>query len=125
MHMLAPLLQGSDYKGFRAKISDFGLSQHMTKDQNYVVVSKGTEAYLPLEVFQNFALTEKSDVYAMGLLMWEIFYGIFWHAIYEEEKKRKGCAPAPALYACKGILRLSSVSPLFSKQLVYCLLACA
>ena len=84
--------QGDDIKGFRAKISDFGLSQHMTKDQNYVLVSKGTEAYLPVEVFQNLALTEKSDVYAMGLLMWEIFYGIFWHAIYEEEKKRKGCA---------------------------------
>jgi serine/threonine protein kinase len=91
-------LQGDDIKGFRAKISDFGLSQHMTKDQNYVLVSKGTEAYLPVEVFQNLALTEKSDVYAMGLLMWEIFYGIFWHAIYEEEKKRKGCAATAGLH---------------------------
>ena len=85
-------LQGDD-KGFRAKISDFGLSQHMTKDQHYVLVSKGTEAYLPMEVFKNLALTEKSDVYALGLLMWEIFYGIFWHAIYEKEKQRRQCAP--------------------------------
>lgn len=84
----------TDDKGFRAKISDFGLSQHMTKEQNYVLVSKGTEAYLPVEVFQHLALTEKSDVYALGLVMWEIFYGIFWHAIYEKEKKRKGCGPA-------------------------------
>jgi serine/threonine protein kinase len=84
-------MQGDD-KGFRAKISDFGLSQHMTKGQNYVLVSKGTEAYLPVEVFQQLALTEKSDVYALGLVMWEIFYGIFWHAIYEKEKQRKGCA---------------------------------
>jgi serine/threonine protein kinase len=82
----------ADEKGFRAKISDFGLSQHMTKDQSDVLVSKGTEAYLPVEVFRNLKLTEKSDVYALGLVMWEIFYGIFWHAIYEKEKSRRRCA---------------------------------
>ena len=81
-----------DEKGFRAKISDFGLSQHMTKDQEFVLVSKGSEAYLPAEVFRHLKLTEKSDVYSLGLVMWEIFYGIFWHAIHTVEKRKRGCA---------------------------------
>lgn len=100
----------ADEKGFRAKISDFGLSQHMTKDQQYVLVSKGTEAYLPVEVFKHLQLTEKSDIYALGLVMWEIFYGIFWHSIYEKEKARRGCA-STALSGDRFVL-------------FFCLLAC-
>lgn len=84
-----------DEKLFRAKISDFGLSAHMTAGQTHVNISQGTEAYLPKEVFQNLAVTEASDIYAMGLLMWEIFYGIFWFIVWDTEKRRKKYAPAP------------------------------
>ena len=82
-----------DEKLFRAKISDFGLSAHMTAGQTQVNISQGTEAYLPKEVFQNLAVTEASDIYAMGLLMWEIFYGIFWFIVWDTEKRRKKYAP--------------------------------
>lgn len=84
-----------DEKLFRAKISDFGLSAHMTAGQTSVSISQGTEAYLPKEVFQNLAITEASDIYALGLLMWEIFYGIFWFIVWDAEKRRKKCDPLP------------------------------
>ena len=45
-------------------------------------------------MFQKFAITEATDVYSLGLLMWEIFYGIFWFAVWDAEKKRKGCGSA-------------------------------
>jgi serine/threonine protein kinase len=100
-----------DEKLFRAKISDFGLSAHMTAGQTHVNISQGTEAYLPKEVFQNLAVTEASDIYAMGLLMWEIFYGIFWFIVWDTEKRRKKCAaPLPHMYTvCVAVLNTVKV----------------
>ena len=86
-----PRAAQGDGKGFKAKISDFGLSQHMAKGQQEVLVSKGTEAYLSPEVVETFTISEASDVYAMGLLMWELWHGIFWHAMWAKEKKKRGC----------------------------------
>ena len=54
-----------------------------------LLLSKGSEAYLPAEVFQHLKLTEKSDLYSFGLVVWEVFYGIFWHAIHSKEKRRR------------------------------------
>jgi serine/threonine protein kinase len=78
-----------DEKQFRAKVSDFGLSAHMSAGETSVEISQGTEAYLPLEVFENLAVTEASDIYALGLLMWEAYYGIFWFSVWDAEKKRR------------------------------------
>lgn len=73
-------------------MSDFGLSAHMSAGETCVEISQGTEAYLPLEVFENLAVTEASDIYALGLLMWEAYYGIFWFSVWDAEKKRRRCA---------------------------------
>lgn len=112
-----------DEKLFRAKISDFGLSAHMTAGQTHVNISQGTEAYLPKEVFQNLAVTEASDMYAMGLLMWEIFYGIFWFIVWDTEKRRKKCAPAPLTRFELVTVVVSQISEpcMLSKSCVYCL----
>jgi serine/threonine protein kinase len=80
-----------DEKLFRAKVSDFGLSAHMSAGETCVEISQGTEAYLPLEVFENLAVTEASDIYALGLLLWEAYYGIFWFSVWDAEKKRRKC----------------------------------
>jgi serine/threonine protein kinase len=83
-----------DSRGFRAKISDFGLSHHIARGQNpRVHVSMGTEAYLSPEVLKENAITQQSDVYALGLVMWEVFYGIFWHAVWESEKRARCVLP--------------------------------
>eukprot|EP00892_Ulva_mutabilis_P007987 jgi/Ulvmu1/5560/UM023_0097.1 len=79
----------SDEKRFRAKVSDFGLSAHMAAGQTSVEISHGTEAYLPLEVFHDLVVTQASDIYALGLVMWEIYYGIFWFGVWDAEKRRR------------------------------------
>ena len=82
-----------DPHGFCAKISDFGQSRHMTPDQEFVVVSQGSAAYLPGEVFRDLKMTKKCDVYSLGIVMWEILTGIFWHTIHRKEMKNRRCAP--------------------------------
>lgn len=88
-----------DEKRFRAKVSDFGLSAHMAAGQTSVEISHGTEAYLPLEVFHDLVVTQASDIYALGLLMWEIYYGIFWFGVWDAEKRRRKCATHPLIPA--------------------------
>jgi serine/threonine protein kinase len=75
------------------KISDFGLSRYLAGGQSQSDMTHGTEAYLPLEVFKESKITEATDVYALGLVMWEIFYGMFWFSVYDHEKKRRKCFP--------------------------------
>lgn len=87
-------LSVQDEKRFRAKVSDFGLSAHMAAGQTSVEISHGTEAYLPLEVFKDLVVTQASDIYALGLLMWEIYYGIFWFGVWDAEKRRRKCVAA-------------------------------
>ena len=93
MHARAQL-SVQDEKRFRAKVSDFGLSAHMAAGQTSVEISHGTEAYLPLEVFKDLVVTQASDIYALGLLMWEIYYGIFWFGVWDAEKRRRKCVAA-------------------------------
>jgi serine/threonine protein kinase len=107
-----------DEKLFRAKISDFGLSAHMTAGQKQVNISQGTEAYLPKEVFQNLAVTEASDIYAMGLLMWEIFYGIFWFIVWDTEKRRKKCA-RPSFISCNHLLPCQASQAMYGSNVLH------
>lgn len=78
-----------DPKGFVAKLSDFGLSAHMRTGTDRVDIENGTVAYLPAEAFQNREATRKTDVYAFGLIMWEIWHGDFWFSVYERERTRR------------------------------------
>jgi serine/threonine protein kinase len=79
-----------DERGFRAKISDFGLSHYIAHGQSDTVeVSMGTEAYLSPEAMRDFAITRHSDVYALGLVMWEVYHGVFWHAAWDAERCKR------------------------------------
>ncbi|KAJ7000078.1 hypothetical protein NC653_010749 [Populus alba x Populus x berolinensis] len=59
----------------RAKISDFGLSKLIDRDQSQVVTTmRGTPGYLAPELFSS-VITEKADVYSFGIVVMEVVCG--------------------------------------------------
>ncbi|XP_044492546.1 G-type lectin S-receptor-like serine/threonine-protein kinase SD2-5 [Mangifera indica] len=62
-------------ENFRAKLSDFGLSKLIDRDQSQVVTRmKGTPGYLAPE-WLNSIITEKVDVYSFGVVVLETLCG--------------------------------------------------
>mmetsp|Transcript_79684 Transcript_79684/g.228695 ORF Transcript_79684/g.228695 Transcript_79684/m.228695 type:complete len:343 (+) Transcript_79684:3-1031(+) len=62
-------------KGYTCKISDFGLARILDNGASGInTATMGTVAYMPPELFQleGCALTKKVDVYAFGVIMWQL-----------------------------------------------------
>ncbi|KAL5997774.1 hypothetical protein ACLOJK_008704 [Asimina triloba] len=60
---------------FNAKVSDFGLSQLINRDQSQVLTNmRGTPGYLAPEWHQ-LRITEKTDIYSFGVVVLEIVCG--------------------------------------------------
>ncbi|PPS12362.1 hypothetical protein GOBAR_AA08281 [Gossypium barbadense] len=57
---------------FTAKVSDFGLSKEDPKDEMLITGIKGTRGYMDPEYARGHKLTEKSDVYAFGVVLFEV-----------------------------------------------------
>ncbi|KAI5075463.1 hypothetical protein GOP47_0009539 [Adiantum capillus-veneris] len=63
-------------EAFVAKLADFGLSRMMKKNVSHVVTTvRGTPGYIAPEWLAHGAVTTKSDVYSMGMVMLEIVSG--------------------------------------------------
>lgn len=60
---------------WRVKVCDFGLSR-MTGGNNLETFKKlcGTFAYCAPEIFSGGTFTDRSDVYSMGIVLWEVIY---------------------------------------------------
>jgi len=68
------LLLGDDWN---IKIADFGLSRFTTGDeQNLTTLGKlrGTYTYTAPEVYLGVPFSTKSDIYSLGIILWEIGY---------------------------------------------------
>ncbi|KAI8468625.1 MAG: hypothetical protein J3K34DRAFT_477631 [Monoraphidium minutum] len=62
--------------GVTAKISDFGLSKALALDQTHVTThSLGTISHMPPELFKTGRMSPAGDVYAFGILVWEVLTG--------------------------------------------------
>ncbi|GKV23371.1 hypothetical protein SLEP1_g33106 [Rubroshorea leprosula] len=62
-------------ENFNAKVSDFGLSKLVRREQSRIVTTmKGTPGYMAPE-WLNSAITEKVDVYSFGIVVLEILCG--------------------------------------------------
>ncbi|GMH38812.1 hypothetical protein BSKO_06710 [Bryopsis sp. KO-2023] len=57
------------------KIADFGLSVKMDQSQNQFVNQRaGTPFYMAPEIVQKGLLSKKADVFAFGVVMWELYH---------------------------------------------------
>ncbi|KAK9060565.1 hypothetical protein SSX86_021270 [Deinandra increscens subsp. villosa] len=66
------------HNSWEAKISDFGLSKICPRNQQSIYVNtgiKGTFGYLDPDYFYTGKLTRKSDVYAFGVVLFEVLCG--------------------------------------------------
>mmetsp|Transcript_4739 Transcript_4739/g.12984 ORF Transcript_4739/g.12984 Transcript_4739/m.12984 type:complete len:748 (+) Transcript_4739:19-2262(+) len=65
-----------DRRGWIGKLSDFGLSRVMSQDKAMITTRTfGTVTHMPSELLARGQLLPSSDVYAFGIVMWEVFTG--------------------------------------------------
>mmetsp|Transcript_3578 Transcript_3578/g.8628 ORF Transcript_3578/g.8628 Transcript_3578/m.8628 type:complete len:336 (+) Transcript_3578:84-1091(+) len=92
LHSITPMVVHRDLKSdnilvssrWRAKVADFGLSRIISKAA-HTMTSKGTPHYMAPEVITRGHFSEKSDVYAYGIILFEMFSG---ERPYAREKLR-------------------------------------
>jgi len=58
-------------KDYRVRVCDFGLSRSTSKDLETFTKLRGTMAYLAPEVFTGTPCTFKSDIFSLGIVLWE------------------------------------------------------
>ncbi|GFH26300.1 protein kinase domain-containing protein [Haematococcus lacustris] len=70
-----------DKRGFSAKVSDFGLSQVLPDNTHTQVSQKysGTVTHMPPELIEDGKVYPQGDVYAFGIMMWEIMVAVVTH----------------------------------------------
>eukprot|EP00775_Hariotina_reticulata_P010053 gene10053-10209_t len=67
---------GADRRHFVAKVADFGLSMRIDPEATHVSnIYQGTLTHMAPEVMLHGKLSRGSDVYAFGVLLWELYSG--------------------------------------------------
>jgi len=65
------------------KLGDFGLSTSIARDEQYKGV--GTESYTSPERFNQTDVNHKSDIFAIGIIMYELMFDC--HPYYQESDR--------------------------------------
>lgn len=84
LHRLRPPIVHRDLKSLnilltkdmRVKVADFGLSRLIESKEHYSTLYKlrGTHTYCAPEVYLGEQYTDKSDIYSLGIILWELVY---------------------------------------------------
>ena len=71
------LKRSGDSRGFVAKVADFGLSSKLPDDggTHESGVFQGTLSHMAPEMMTDGRVSRASDVYAFGILLWELYTG--------------------------------------------------
>ncbi|XP_065848650.1 probable receptor-like protein kinase At5g20050 [Euphorbia lathyris] len=76
-------------ENYRAIVADFGLSKLMGKDESRVITNiRGTRGYLAPEWLLELGVSEKSDVYSYGMVLFEMIGGQRNVSLIEKKKDR-------------------------------------
>ncbi|GAX79176.1 hypothetical protein CEUSTIGMA_g6616.t1 [Chlamydomonas eustigma] len=100
---------GQDGRGFTAKVADFGMSSQINQTEGHVSsMFQGTLTHMAPEVLMQGHISKAGDVYAFGILMWELFAAadpytdlpaaLLGHAITQENRRPKFPPFAPRDY---------------------------
>src|SRR3712207_2547542 len=73
----------------RAKVTDFGIARAGASDMTETGSIMGTAHYLSPEQAQGHAVSAESDLYAVGIILWELLTG---HLPFEGDTDRKSAA---------------------------------
>jgi len=52
-------------------------------------VRKGSVEYMPYENFRDARITHATDVYALGIVLWELWHNTLFEALYRKELNRQ------------------------------------
>lgn len=63
-------------RGFVAKVADFGMARQMGIEERIRTNQYGTVTHCSPELLLESTVSKASDIWAFGVIMWELFYGV-------------------------------------------------
>ena len=100
--------QADDPRGFIVKVSDFGMSRFFN-GTHHTTKAMGTVSHMPPELLLSGHLSGSTDVYAFGVVLWELFCGevayskthnaVIMHQVCVDNKRPELPSSVPEEYA--------------------------
>lgn len=96
--------QLQDARGFNAKLSNFRLPED-AHELSFTVLKKRDQQYIAPEVIQTRVMTRKAEVFAFGVIMWELWHNMFFGSFVDQQAQPNRCASQlPCILFCSSIV---------------------